>query len=129
MKLRLFIISIMAFINAYVGILFFKTNYPGTGIGLLVLSVGMFLNLIAVLSNNWQMPVFLKHIKEKKWIESNPNYNILNKKTKFKCLCDIYRYPYIYRNNFYIYSIGDYLIKIGRIIFFIAVTSYLILWR
>lgn len=69
------------------------------------------------------MPVLLKHAKEKKWLENDPEHNILNKKTRFKCLCDLYRPT---NSSAIVFSIGDWLLNIGEKIAILSILGHLI---
>lgn len=70
------------------------------------------------------MPVFLKHAKEKKWLENDPEHTILNKKTRFKCLCDLHRQEI--NGKFKISSAGDWLIKVGENLAILTILGHLI---
>lgn len=76
--------------------------------------VGKLLNILAVAANSWKMPVLVKNRFIKEGLERSDMHTKLTKKTKLKCLCDIYY------GTISVFSIGDVLLKIGVWSFYLA---------
>ncbi len=83
-------------------------------LGFVLFSLGGVLNCIAILANNYSMPVD-ERICLKMGLVLPPGYKFIDSFTKFKLLCDWLYFPYAGQ----IFSIGDVLLYI----------SFAVIWR
>ena len=81
-----------------------------------IMILGSLLNLLVMMVNNGKMPVFCKRKKSRMILinAGSAAHCLLTKKSRFKCLADIYGTP-----DSIIISIGDIIVILAAITYFI----------